>query len=636
MFRNIKIGTRLLLANGLILIVVIAVIIPFGLHQVDRLLQESELRELEGLYKIAEGELVGSGNLARAMATIVAGTPEVQQEFAAGERDALTQRTVPLFKQLKKEFAVRQFQFHTPPATSFLRVHKPEKYGDDLSSFRKTVVEANKSLKPISGLEKGVAGLGIRGLVPVFNQQQHVGSVEFGLSFGQPFFDAFKEQYGVENALYIPDGADFKVFGTTLSDQQVIDKEFLRQAFGGTSANMRAEIDDQPFNLYFHEIRDFSGTPVGVLVLAKNRSFYVDQVNYIRNTSLMIGGIALLIGLMISWLMGLSISRPIQNAVLAMRDIAKGEGDLTRRLDTSGSDEIAHLSDAFNEFAEKIRQTVAQVSGVTVQLGTAAEELAVITRETADGVRQQEEETSQVATAMNEMTATVQEVARNAADAATSASTALEETEQGKMVVDATIGSISGLADEINSAAEVINNLETQSENIGSVLDVIRGIAEQTNLLALNAAIEAARAGEQGRGFAVVADEVRTLASRTQQSTEEIQHMIEQLQGGSRQAVKVMHHSNEQAQETVSQAGKAGQSLEDISRVVVAINDMNMQIANAAEEQGLVSEEVNRNVININDAVQKSSLGAGQTSEASDSLARLAAELQQLVQQFRT
>jgi len=636
MFRKLKIGTRLLLANGLILVLVIAVIIPFGLKQVDSLLQEAELRELEGLYNIAQGELASKGELAKAMATVVAATPEIQQEFAAGQREALAERTVPLFQQLKKDYAVRQFQFHTPPATSFLRAHKPEKFGDDLSSFRKTVVETNKTLAPISGLEKGVAGLGIRGIMPVFNQGQHVGSVEFGLSFGQSFFDAFKELYGVEIALYIPDGSGFRAFGTTMGDQAPVDQQTLRQALSGTAVNTSQELNELPFNVYSHEVQDFSGNSVGVLVLAKDRSFYVSQLNYIRNASVSIGVFALILGLAISWAIGRSISRPIRTAYEAMCDIARGEGDLTRRLDTSGSDEVSQLSEAFNQFAEKIRQTVSQVSGVTVQLGTAAEQLAVITRETADGVQEQEEETSQVATAMNQMTATVQEVARNAADAATSASRALEETEQGKMVVNSTINSISGLAEEINSAAVVINELETQSENIGSVLDVIRGIAEQTNLLALNAAIEAARAGEQGRGFAVVADEVRTLASRTQQSTEEIQHMIEQLQGGSRQAVKVMHNSNEQAQSTVDQAGQAGQSLEDISQVVVAINDMNMQIANAAEEQGLVSEEVNRNVININDAVQKSSSGAAQTSEASDSLARLAADLQQLVQQFRT
>lgn len=636
MFRKLKIGTRLLLANGLILLLVIAVIIPFGLKQVDSLLKESELRELEGLYNIAQGELASKGELAKAMATVVAATPEIQQEFASGQRDALAERTVPLFQQLKKDYAVRQFQFHTPPATSFLRAHKPEKFGDDLSSFRKTVVETNKMRVPISGLEKGVAGLGIRGLMPVFNQGQHVGSVEFGLSFGQSFFDAFKDQYGVEIALYIPDGSGFRAFGTTMGDQEPVDKQTLQQALGGTAVNTSLTLNELPFNVYSHEVQDFSGNSVGVLVLAKDRSFYVDQVNYIRNASISIGVFALILGLAISWAIGRSISRPIKTAFEAMCDIARGEGDLTRRLDTSGSDEVSQLSQAFNQFAEKIRQTVSQVAGVTVQLGTAAEQLAVITRETADGVHEQEQETTQVATAMNQMTATVQEVARNAADAATSASRALEETEQGKMVVNSTINSISGLAQEINSAAEVINELETQSENIGSVLDVIRGIAEQTNLLALNAAIEAARAGEQGRGFAVVADEVRTLASRTQQSTEEIQHMIEQLQGGSRQAVKVMHNSNEQVQSTVDQAGQAGQSLEDISQVVVAINDMNMQIANAAEEQGLVSEEVNRNVININDAVQKTSSGAAQTSEASDSLARLAADLQQLVQQFRT
>ena len=234
------------------------------------------------------------------------------------------------------------------------------------------------------------------------------------------------------------------------------------------------------------------------------------------------------------------------------------------------------------------------------------------------------------------MTTTIQEVARNAAEAANAATTALAQTEKGQGVVQSTIDSIGGLASEIDRAASVINELEAQSVNIGSVLDVIRGIAEQTNLLALNAAIEAARAGEQGRGFAVVADEVRTLASRTQESTEEIQGMIESLQTGSQQAVKVMQESNVQAQTTVEQASEAGGALSDISSSVTTINDMNMQIANAAEEQGLVSEEVNRNVIRMNDEQGRVSESSAQISRAGEDLAQLAAQLQQLVQQFRT
>jgi len=626
-----------MVANAIMVILVIGLIIPFSNHQVESLMEEAEYRELEGLFNIAQGELKAKGELAKAMATLVAASPEVQQEFSDGQRDALAERLVPLFGYLKSEYAVRQFQFHTPPATSFLRVHKPQKFGDDLSSFRRTVIETNKALKPISGLEKGVAGLGIRGLVPVMQGDSHIGSVEFGLSFGQAFFDDFKSQYGVELALYIPDAStNFKPFGSTFSNDFTLDYQYLMDALQGAPNGLKAEVNTLPHNLYLHAIKDFSGNPVGVLVLAKDRSFYADKIAGISNMSLLIGFIALLAGLAITSFVSLGISRPIRQAALAMKDISQGEGDLTRRLDASGSDEVSDLANAFNQFAEKVRKTVADVSGVTVHMGTSSEEMAAITNEAADSVAHQQEQTEQVATAMNEMTTTIQEVARNAAEAANAATTALTQTEKGQGVVQSTIDSIGGLASEIDRAASVINELEAQSVNIGSVLDVIRGIAEQTNLLALNAAIEAARAGEQGRGFAVVADEVRTLASRTQESTEEIQGMIESLQAGSQQAVKVMQESNVQAQTTVDQASEAGGALSDISSSVTTINDMNMQIANAAEEQGLVSEEVNRNVIRMNDEQGRVSESSAQISRAGEDLAQLAAQLQQLVQQFRT
>ncbi len=229
----------------------------------------------------------------------------------------------------------------------------------------------------------------------------------------------------------------------------------------------------------------------------------------------------------------------------------------------------------------------------------------------------------------------MQEVARNASSASQAAQEADGEAGNGKQVVSASIDAINALAGEVEKAAEVIDKLETDSENISKVLDVIKGIAEQTNLLALNAAIEAARAGEQGRGFAVVADEVRTLASRTQQSTEEIHEIIERLQADAESAVQVMNTGRGQAQSSVEQAAHAGESLERIAKAVTTISDMNAQIASAAEEQTAVAEEINRNIVGITQAGQESAQGAQQTATSSEELAKLAARLQGLVSQFR-
>jgi len=317
----------------------------------------------------------------------------------------------------------------------------------------------------------------------------------------------------------------------------------------------------------------------------------------------------------------------------ATRSIA--EGDLQTRLALDTRDELQQVASDFNGMTEAFQSVVSRISGATGQLATMAEETSVVTEQTNQSVQNQLKETTQVATAMNEMSATVQEVATNTANTSEAANEVTRQSAEGQRAMNDTIAQIQQLSQKVEGAGDVIQQLEQHSVEIGSILDVIKGIAEQTNLLALNAAIEAARAGEQGRGFAVVADEVRNLASKTQVSTEEINQMIEKLQSGSAQAVSAVTSSKELARMAVEQAAKTGEALSGITSAIQRVNDMSTQIASAAEEQSVVTEEINRNIVQINEMTEQTAVGAKQTSAASVDQTRLAAELQEMVSSFK-
>ena len=359
------------------------------------------------------------------------------------------------------------------------------------------------------------------------------------------------------------------------------------------------------------------------------------DANRLIGRVILVSGIGLALLIAIILLLSRSLAGPLRQVVAALTDIASGGGDLTNRLPVTGRDEIAQLAAAFNAFADQIHDLVVQLVSATSQLAAAAEELFVTSEDADTQIQQQRGEIEQVASAVEEMTTTVQEVARHAAEAADAAGAADREAGAGTQIVQDSVQRIAGLVGEVHEAAEAIRQLEVHSGSIGKVLDVIRGIAQQTNLLALNAAIEAARAGEQGRGFAVVADEVRTLASRTEVSTAEIQEMIEQLQGGAERAVKAMRQSESRSAETVTHAERAGQSLGTIGGAIIRIHEMNAQIATASEEQSAVAEEISRNLANISTSVDHSARGSSQIARASQQLAQLAAQLQQRLGQYK-
>jgi methyl-accepting chemotaxis protein len=331
----------------------------------------------------------------------------------------------------------------------------------------------------------------------------------------------------------------------------------------------------------------------------------------------------------------LSIKVPLHLLIDRARDIAEGEADLTQRLEAMKGTELGQLAHWLNVFMARLQSMVAGSKHSSGQIAKGTDALHAISETTLSGVLRQQSETDQVATAMTEMNATVQEVAKSAASASQAASGADEAANQGKRVVDDAVAVIERLAGEVENAAGVIQGLEAETESIGSLLDVIKGIAEQTNLLALNAAIEAARAGEQGRGFAVVADEVRSLANRTEQSTQDIHEMIERLQRGAGDAVEVMKVGQDKAREAVDKAEAAGSALVSITAAMDEINVMNAQIAGAAEEQTAVAEEINRNIVNISEVAAETSDGAKRTASESAPLAEHAARLDRLMGEFR-
>ena len=352
-----------------------------------------------------------------------------------------------------------------------------------------------------------------------------------------------------------------------------------------------------------------------------------------KNLLLIATALAVAFGLLAAWAITRQIIIPLNQTLKVAERVAAG--DLTHNLVSLRRDELGQLQRSMQSMTQGLRELVGGISDGVTQIASAAEELSAVTEQTSAGVNNQKIETDQVATAMNEMAATVQEVARNAEEASEAAVAADQQAREGDKVVGEAIAQIERLAVEVGHSTEAMGELKRESDKIGSVLDVIKSVAQQTNLLALNAAIEAARAGEAGRGFAVVADEVRSLAQRTQKSTEEIEELIVGLQNGTQQVATIMDNSRTLTDSSVELTRRAGGSLESITRTVSAIQAMNQQIAAAAEQQSAVAEEINRSVLNVRDVSDQTSAASEETAASSVELARLGTHLQMLVGRFK-
>ncbi len=578
---------------------------------ISGIIDRADQRELRSHYDALQSRIAEESHRAAAMSAVVAAMPVTQEAMAKQDRDALVRLFGPVFTAIKSDYGVDQFQFHVPPATSYLRVHQPAKFGDDLSGFRKTVVVANQEHRVVVGLEGGVAGLGIRGVAPIAQAGKHLGSVEFGLTFGQPFLDDFKSNRHVDVAFHLSDGSGFKLFGGTLKGKSFFDAADYGRAAGGDFTMRQAKLDSMPVAALLGPIRDFSGKPLGAVELVMDNADYVASADRAWLLAFGIAALGLALAAIVGYLIARSISRPILSITSVMRDLADGRLDVAMPVARS-KDEVGEMVKAvavfrdnavrFNRLQEEQADAKAQseqekqrafaaladnfeasIRDVVTTVSAAAVEMEHTARSMSAIVEQSRNQTRTVSSASALASENVQTVAAAAEELSSSM------TEISRRLAHATEVVGRAASDGRQSNARV-QSLADAAQKIGDVVSFINGIAGQTNLLALNATIEAARAGEAGRGFAVVASEVKALATQTAKATEEIGAQVTAVQGETTGAV---------------------QSIQSICTTIQQVDEISAAIAAAVGQQGTATQEIAQNV----------QLAAARTGEVSQNIA---------------
>lgn len=648
MLQHLGLKTRITAALSLASAATAIFVLLGAMWIISGIINRANERELHGQYDALLSRLQQGAARAEAMSAVVATIPAVQEAMSQNDRDAIMRLFGAGIARLKADYGVDQFQFHTPPAMSFLRVHQPAKFGDDLSGFRKTVVAANAERKPIVGLEGGVAGLGIRGVVPIASAGKHLGSVEFGLTFGQSFFDDFKRSRNVDVAFRIAGDNGFKLFAATTGNQSFFGEADYRQASDGAFLLHHGHLGAKPVVALLGPVTDFSGKPIGAVEVMMDNSEYVGALDRARLLAIGMTVVGIVLAAIVGLLLAGGISRPIVRITAAMRDLAEGNLDVSLVADVR-KDEVGQMARAvsvFKDNAVRMRRLQAEqeeaqakseqdrhqmlialadgfeagVRGVVDGVSAAATEMEATARSMSAIVEQSKQQTLTVSQASENASTNVNTVASAAEELSSSMNEISRRLEHASTVVGKA-------ADEGEQSNIKVQRLNVTANKIGEVVALINQIASQTNLLALNATIEAARAGESGKGFAVVASEVKMLATQTAKATEDIRAQIAAVQAETADAVQsislictTIREVDEISSSIASSVGQQDTATRDIASNVQAVANR--------------TEEVSRNISGVTRGVAETGYAANEVLSAAGELAQQSARLRNEVNGF--
>lgn len=625
---KLSMAKKLILTIGILFGIALIVLQYINFKSTKAQIVQEEVNHYQLIKEVVTSSMDNELKIAETSILSITNNEEIAKLFAIRDRENLLRLLKPVYDELSKK-GIAQFQFHLSPATSFLRVHKPEKFGDDLSSFRNTVVACNNEKKIIKGLEEGVAGYGFRVVVPVYYEGEHIGSAEYGSAFNQTFLNKIKDQIPGEFYIYsFNQGSKDKknyLAATTSDDPYSVSEEYLSKI--KTNDNLTYTYSENKQNsLILIPFKDYSGETKGYIKAVVSRERAINEYNSLVKKSIILALFSMLIILIIVYLLVNRILNPLKKLNIILDDIANAEGDLTQRVEINSQDETGKLANSTNKMLESLQRTITDIvvivnglSSSTKEVTQAIESSNASLQETATVVEEVSAGAKNNANILKEFQEAADEVANTAQLVTNASNEATEESlnvtldiKKSLVAIDEVGNKVNGLDEERKEIDNVVSELVKTTEDISNFVTVITGIAEQTNLLALNAAIEAARAGEHGKGFAVVAEEVRKLAENSSNSAREIESIIADNKSKIQKAILTNQNIGTKIIDTVSNMDEAKTKIHEIALNIEKVNEKIKETTKIAEEQSALSEQIHASVEDISQTTEETANGTEQ------------------------
>lgn len=632
MFKHLRLWANILLIIGAAIVVAITTLTLVSLDNLKTLSREAETSELRQYASMIQTKIEDEVRLAEALSTLVASMPEIQARFAAGDRDWLAGQLHAGYLILERDFGAVQLQFHTPPATSFLRLHMLEKFGDDLSSFRRSVVDTNTTRVAHRGLEVGVGGMGARGVVPIMLGERHLGSVEFGMSFGQSFLDDFKRDHGVDAALYIIRDTEIETFASTHGDRAFLDPETLRAVLAGTSELVELERDGVPIAAYGEIIRDYSGTPFGVVEIAMDRSHYVAALTRTTRQATLVGVLVALFSIGIALFTARAITRRIRQLAASIERISRG--DLSGALSVTGRDEIADLARVVEAMRRHLSELVAGVEVNANSVHAASRDIARAVDGQAATSSEMSASVAEITSTMEELSASSTQIAEYSESVVAIAGRTYDDSLRGSEAMQHLVEKMQRIGADNQAALDEILALGTRSKEISKIMEIIDTVADQTRLIAFNAALEASSAGEAGKRFGVVAAEIRRLADSVSESTEEITVKVGEIQESINRLVISSEKGASGIQQGIADSTKAAEMLLALVEAANESSSSAQQISLSTQQQRTASNQVVVALREIVTASSETAQAVRQIAQVARDMSQLSADLKSRMDQF--